>query len=110
MERLGSYWDKTNDEFDELFDSLVKELKDGTISEPVNIGKSVGFLGYFDAMHFRELPEEAVSDIKNRLLEIYQSCTCLKDLFKCHYSFIQGYNYVRARDKDQMKTKSIIDF
>ena len=110
LERLDSYWDKTNDEFDELFDSLVKELKDGTISEPVNIGKSVGFIGYFDSMHFRELPDEAVSDIKNRLLETYQSCTGLKDLFKCHYSFIQGYNYVRARDKDQMKTKCIIDF
>lgn len=100
LERLGSFWDKTNEEFDELFDSLVKELKDGTISEPVNIGKSVGFLGYFDAMHFRELLEETISDIKNRLLDIYQSCTSLKDLFKCHYSFIQGYNYVRGYDQD----------
>ena len=41
LERLGSYWDKTNEEFDELFDSLVKELKDGSISEPVDIGKSI---------------------------------------------------------------------
>lgn len=41
LERLGSYWDKTNEEFDELFDSLVKELKDGIISEPVDIGKSI---------------------------------------------------------------------
>lgn len=110
LERLGSFWDKTNEEFDELFDSLVKELKDGTISEPVNIGKSVGFLGYFDAMHFRELLEEAISDIKNRLLDIYQSCTSLKDLFKCHYSFIQGYNYVRGYDQDKMKTKCIMEF
>lgn len=110
LERLGSFWDKTNEEFDELFDSLVKELKDGTISEPVNIGKSVGYLGYFDAMHFRELLEEAISDIKNRLLDIYQSCTSLKDLFKCHYSFIQGYNYVRGYDQDKMKTKCIMEF
>ena len=110
LERLGSFWDKTNEEFDELFDSLVKELKDGTISEPVNIGKSVGFLGYFDAMHFRELLEETISDIKNRLLDIYQSCTSLKDLFKCHYSFIQGYNYVRGYDLDKMKTKCIMEF
>ena len=110
LERLGSFWDKTNEEFDELFDSLVKELKDGTISEPVNIGKSVGFLGYFDAMHFRELLEETISDIKNRLLDIYQSCTSLKDLFKCHYSFIQGYNYVRGYDQDKMKTKCIMEF
>ena len=71
MERLGSYWDKTNNEFNELYDSLLEELKDGTISEPANMGKSVGFLGYFDAMHFRELPEEAISDIRNRLLDIY---------------------------------------
>lgn len=110
LERLGSFWDKTNEEFDELFDSLVKELKDGTISEPVNIGKSVGFLGYFDAIHFRELLEETISDIKNRLLDIYQSCTSLKDLFKCHYSFIQGYNYVRGYDQDKMKTKCIMEF
>lgn len=110
LERLGSFWDKTNEEFDELFDSLVKELKDGTISEPVNIGKSVGFLGYFDAMHFRELLEETISDIKNRLLDIYQSCTSLKDLFKCHYSFIQGYNFVRGYDQDKMKTKCIMEF
>lgn len=41
LERLGSYWDKTNDEFDELFDSLVKELKDGTISEPVKKANSL---------------------------------------------------------------------
>lgn len=88
LERLGSYWDKTNEEFDELFDSLVMELKDGTISEPANIGKSIGYLGYFDAMHFRELPEKAISDIKNRLLDTYQSCTTLQDLFKCHYQFI----------------------
>ena len=110
LDRLDSYWDKTNEEFDELFDSLVKELKDGIISEPVDIGKSVGYLGFFDAMQFRELPEEAISDIKNRLLDIYQSCTCLKDLFNCHYSFIQGYNYVRGCDQDKMKTKCIIDF
>lgn len=110
LERLGSFWDKTNEEFDELFNSLVKELKDGTISEPVNIGKSVGFLGYFDAMHFRELLEETISDIKNRLLDIYQSCTSLKDLFKCHYSFIQGYSYVRGYDQDKMKTKCIMEF
>ena len=109
LERLGSYWDKTNDEFDELFDSLVMELKDGTISEPVNIGKSVGYLGYFDAMHFRELPEKAISDIKNRLLDTYQSCTSLQDLLKCHNQFIQGYNFIRVRDKDQMKTKCIIE-
>ena len=110
LERLGSYWDKTNDEFNELYDSLLEELKDGTISEPANMGKSAGFLGYFDAMHFRKLPEEAVSDIKNRLFEIYQSCTCLKDLFKCHYSFIQGYNYVRGCEQEKKKTKCIIDF
>ena len=109
LERLGSYWDKTNEEFDELFGSLVMELKDGTISEPANIGKSIGYLGYFDAMHFRELPEKAISDIKNRLLDTYQSCTTLQDLFKCHYQFIQGYNFVRVRDKDQMKTKCIIE-
>ena len=109
LERLGSYWDKTNEEFDELFDSLVMELKDGTISEPANIGKSVGYLGYFDAMHFRELPEKAISDIKNRLLDTYQSCTSLQDLLKCHYQFIQGYNFIRVRDKDQMKTKCIIE-
>lgn len=110
LERLDSYWDKTNEEFDELFDSLVKELKDGTISEPVNIGKCAGFLGYFDAMQFRELPEEFISNMKNRLLATYQSCTCLKDLFNCHYSFIQGYNYVRGCDQDKMKTKCIINF
>ena len=109
LESLGSYWDKTNEEFDELFDSLVMELKDGTISEPANIGKSVGYLGYFDAMHFRELPEKAISDIKNRLLDTYQSCTSLQDLLKCHYQFIQGYNFIRVRDKDQMKTKCIIE-
>lgn len=109
LERLGSYWDKTNEEFDELFDSLVMELKDGTISEPANIGKSVGYLGYFDAMHFRELPEKAISDIKNRLLDTYQSCTSLQDLLKCHYQFIQGYNFISVRDKDQMKTKCIIE-
>lgn len=110
LERLGSYWDKTNDEFDELFNSLVKELKDGIISEPVDIGKSIGYLGFFDAMQFRELPEETISDIKNRLLAIYQSCTSLKDLFNCHYSFIQGYNYVRGYDQDKMKTKCIINY
>lgn len=110
LERLDSYWDKTNEEFDELFDSLVKELKDGIISEPVDIGKSIGYLGFFDAMHFRELPEDAISDIKNRLLAIYQSCTSLKDLYKCHNQFIRGYNYVRGCDQDKMKTKYIIDF
>ena len=110
LERLDSYWDKTNEEFDELFDSLVKELKDGIISEPVDIGKSIGYLGFFDAMQFRELPEVFISNMKNRLLATYQSCTCLKDLFNCHYSFIQGYNYVRGCDQDKMKTKCIIDF
>lgn len=109
LERLDSYWDKTNEEFDELFDSLVKELKGGTISEPVNIGKSIGYLGFFDVMHFRELTEEAISDIKNRLLDTYQSCTSLKDLAKCHYQFIQGYNFVRGYEQDKMKTKRIIN-
>ena len=108
LERLDSYWDKTNEEFDELFDSLVKELKDGIISEPVNIGKSVGFLGYFDAMHFRELTEEAISDIKNRLLATYQSCTSLENLTKFHYQFIRGYSFVRGYDQEKMKTKRII--
>lgn len=110
LDRLDSYCDKTNEEFDELFDSLVKELKDGIISEPVDIGKSIGYLGFFDAMQFRELPEEAISDIKNRLLDIYQSCTCLENLTKCHYQFIQGYNYVRGCDQDKKKTKCIINF
>lgn len=108
LERLDSYSDKTNEEFDELFDSLVKELKDGIISEPVNIGKSVGFLGYFDAMHFRELTEEAISDIKNRLLATYQSCTSLENLTKFHYQFIRGYSFVRGYDQEKMKTKLII--
>lgn len=108
LERLDSYSDKTNEEFDELFDSLVKELKDGIISEPVNIGKSVGFLGYFDAMHFRELTEEAISDIKNRLLATYQSCTSLENLTKFHYQFIRGYSFVRGYDQEKMKTKRII--
>ena len=106
LERLDSYWDKTNEEFDELFDSLVK---DSIISEPVDIGKSIGYLVFFDAMQFRELPEEAISDIKNRLLDIYQSCTCLEDLTKCHYQFIQRYNFVRGCDQDK-KTKCIINF
>lgn len=110
LERLDSYWDKTNEEFYELFDSLVKELRSGIISELVDIGKSVGFLGYFDAMGFRELPEEAISDVKDRLLRTYQSCTCLKDLYKCHNQFIQGYNYVRGYDQEKMKTKCIIEF
>lgn len=108
LERLDSYWDKTNEEFDELFDSLVKELKDGIISEPVNIGKSIGYLGFFDAMHFRELPEEFISDIKNRLLATYQSCTSLENLTKFHYQFIRGYSFVRGYDQEKMKTKRII--
>lgn len=108
LDRLDSYWDKTNEEFDELFDSLVKELKDGIISEPVNIGKSIGYLGFFDAMHFRELPEEFISDIKNRLLATYQSCTSLENLTKFHYQFIRGYSFVRGYDQEKMKTKRII--
>lgn len=110
LERLDSYWDKTNEEFYELFDSLVKELRSGIISEPVDIGKSVGFLGYFDAMRFRELPEEAISDVQNRLLNKYQSCTSLKDLYKCHNQFIQGYNYVRGYEQEKMKTRCIIEY
>lgn len=108
LDRLDSYWDKTNEEFDELFDSLVKELKDGIISEPVNIGKSIGYLGFFDAMHFRELQEEFISDIKNRLLATYQSCTSLENLTKFHYQFIRGYSFVRGYDQEKMKTKRII--
>lgn len=110
LERLDSYWDKSNEEFYELLDSLVKDLRSGIISELVDIGKSVGFLGYFDAMGFRELPEGTISDVKNRLLHTYQSCTCLKDLYTCHNQFIQGYNYVRGYDQEKMKTKCIIEF
>lgn len=110
LERLDSYWDKSNEEFDEIYDSLIRELEDGTISEPVEMGKSIAYLGFFDAKDLRKFPKAEFTQIEKTLIDKLRSCQNLADLFGFHYRFMQGYNFVRGRDHAEMITKDMIEY
>lgn len=59
LDNLASYWDKTNEEFDDIYNCLIDELQNGIISEPVEMGKSIAYLGYFDAKGIKSVPDGA---------------------------------------------------
>ena len=108
IERLGYFWDKSNQEFDGIYDNLVKELTDGTIKEPVSVGKALAYLAYFDNKGIKEFPLGLQDSVRQRLQDMLSSCHSLLELNKCSSQFSQGYNFVTGFDYDKAFTKDII--
>lgn len=109
LDKLGSYWDKSNDEFDECYRNLVDELLNGDIKDPVNIGKALAFLANFDSKGFKRIDSELLGNLSLCLKKLASSYRTLGDLNKCSYQFTQGYNFVRGFDRGKAITKSIVD-
>lgn len=108
LERLGNYWDKSNEEFEVCSNQLIEEVLNGEISEPAEVGKSIALLGYFDLMKFCKFPVENMGCFKERISALLKSCGNLQELYKCKNQFFQGYNFVRSHSEEQMATTEII--
>lgn len=108
IERLGYFWDKSNYEFDDIFDSLVRELTDGTIKDPYVMGQALAYLAYFDAKEIKKFPYELHDVLQQRLNEMLTSCHSLLELNECRNKFLQGYNFVKGFDHDKAITLDIV--
>lgn len=108
LERLDSYWDKSNEEFEEIYALLINELKDRSICEPLDIGKAIAFLGYFDNSGIKVLTNNVFESLKSISLIPLERCKTLQSLYACKAHFMQGYLFVRNSAKEEFKTKDVI--
>ena len=109
LDKLCYYWDKSNEEFDKCYGCLIKDLLNGTIIEPVNIGKAVAYMAYFASNGLKKIGNDLLSKLSNYLTDIPSSYKTLEDLNRCRYQFTQGYNFVRGFDKEKAITNSVVD-
>lgn len=108
IERLGYFWDKSNHEFDDIFDSLVRELTDGTIKDSCVMGQALAYLAYFDAKEIKMFPHELDDVLQQRLNDMLTSCRSLLELNKCRNNFFQGYDFVKGFNHNEAITRNIV--
>ena len=83
---------------------MDKEIKDA-----YQLGYSIAYLSYFDAIDTVCLEEDTISSIKERIAEMINHQTSLEELYRLKGLFISGCNYVTTDSKTSI-TDDIVSY
>lgn len=98
-EKMQDFWQISNEEFDTMYEKVLEELFNNQIELPYQIGTTIGYLSYFDAVGVRVFESEDQKKVKKKLEKLICGSKTLEELFQKRISLMQGINYVRMGDE-----------
>ena len=107
-ERLDGFQNMENEAFLALCDEVVEALANGDIKAPYQIGTTIGFLGYFDAIDVYHLSQDETDKISKFIGALPDKANALTELYAIRAGFFQGCNYVRINDVNAPLTSDFI--
>lgn len=106
-EKLSQFWEMSNDDFQVLYGKVRAALLDGHIELPYQMGTTIGYLAYMDAVGVKSFSDDDIKTVNDVIKNRFESCTSFDELFQIRTSLYQGINYVRTGDDDFPKLKDI---
>ena len=98
-ERLSGFFDMERQELESICRATINAILDKEIKDAYQLGYSIAYLSYFDAIDTVYLEKDTVSSIKERIAEMINNQTSLEELYRLKGLFISGCNYVTTGSK-----------
>ena len=112
QDKLAEFVHLSNDEFEQTYNELVCDIKDGKSSNLFMLGRSLALLVFFDYKEIHAIAEDTVSLAKDQIAHFYASIDNKDDLYKTKNAFSQGissygmfYNYPLGKEISDFATE-----
>ncbi|MCG4918697.1 KAP family NTPase [Phocaeicola vulgatus] len=93
-EMLSGFFDMEQQKLESICQATIKAILDKEIKDAYQLGYSIAYLSYFDAISIFSDIKPHISSIKERIAEMINSQTSLEELYQLRGLFISGCNYV----------------
>ena len=93
-EMLSGFFDMEQQKLESICQATIKAILDKEIKDAYQLGYSIAYLSYFDAIGIFSDIKPHISSIKERIAEMINSQTSLEELYQLRGLFISGCNYV----------------
>lgn len=108
-EMLSGFFDMEQQKLESICQATIKAILDKKIKDAYQLGYSIAYLSYFDAIGIFSDIKPHISSIKVRIAEMINSQTSLEELYQLRGLFISGCNYVTTDSKTPI-TDDIVDY
>lgn len=106
---LSGFFDMEQQKLESICQATIKAILDKKIKDAYQLGYSIAYLSYFDAIGIFSDIKPHISSIKVRIAEMINSQTSLEELYQLRGLFISGCNYVTTDSKTPI-TDDIVDY
>lgn len=96
---LSGFFDMEQQKLESICQATIKAILDKEIKDAYQLGYSIAYLSYFDAIGIFSDIKPHISSIKERIAEMINSRTSLEELYQLRGLFISGCNYVTTDSK-----------
>lgn len=93
-EMLSGFFDMEQQKLESICQATIKAVLNKEIKDAYQLGYSIAYLSYFDAIGIFYFIQAHASLIKVRIAEMINSQTSLEELYQLNGLFISGCNYV----------------
>ena len=108
-EMLSGFFDMEQQKLESICQATIKAVLNKEIKDAYQLGYSIAYLSYFDAIGIFSDIKPHISSIKERIAEMINSQTSLEELYQLRGLFISGCNYVTTDSKTPI-TDDIVDY
>ena len=109
QDKLAEFVHLSNDEFEQAYNELVRDIQAGKSSNMLILGRSLALLVFFDYKKIHAIAENTVSLAKDQIVHFYASIDNKDDLYKTRNAFYQGISSY-GKFYDYPLGKEISDF
>ncbi len=108
--KLRHFWELSNEEFDPIYEKSIDDLLNNRISPAYQVGVTIGYLSYLDAISVKYLIQAHISLIKRHIRDLLNSAVNLEDMYTIRSGIYQGCSYVRNESVHTPITSDILLF
>ena len=109
IERLANFSALSNKDFDETYNQLEKEIRNGDVPNMYLLGRAIALLIYFDLKKIHKVAKKTIDLAKKHITNYFASIKDKNVLYNAKNSFYQGFNFY-GNSGDTDFGKDIMEF
>lgn len=90
LDKLEQFYDMEDDEFNNTYQELIKQINSKSIPNIYKLGKACALLAYFDNKKIQSMPDDVIPCVKEIIKSNIVCITDKNELYKLRISFHQG--------------------
>lgn len=94
-EKLSGFWEMDNDVFESKCEEAMNVLLKAEIQQPYQVGTTIAYFGYFDALRIRYFTEAEIALAKKGIRQTINEIDDLQKLYEYRVGIVQGFNNFR---------------